>query len=109
MWMDDFSKPLWQRRPKIMERMPEPPRGNAFEIDEEKLRQATEPTDAWLETRMGKLYLLFVKAVAAAVLVALVAALIALCIAFPGFGAGLVIFFLIMAFSVLDTPSAPRQ
>lgn len=51
----DMSKPLGQRRPKILERMPEPPRpskGDAFKIDEGKLRSALPPpedTSPWYE------------------------------------------------------------
>jgi len=39
----DWSKPLGQRRPKVMERMPDPPPRMAFEIDEDKLRSALPP------------------------------------------------------------------
>jgi len=39
----DWSKPLGQRRPKIMERMPNLPPPKTFEIDEDKLRSALPP------------------------------------------------------------------
>lgn len=52
----DFSKPLGKRRPKVMERMPDPPPLPYFEIDENKLNSALpapeSESSAWEDLRM---------------------------------------------------------
>lgn len=44
--LGDLSKPLGQRRPKIMEQRPNPPPPTSFEIDERKLRAALPPVES---------------------------------------------------------------
>lgn len=44
----DWSKPLGQRRPKVMERMPNPPSPTSFAIDEAKMRSALPPKTSTL-------------------------------------------------------------
>src|SRR5688572_5258056 len=76
------------RRPKILERRPDPPPPTSFEIDDEKLRRATEPNDRWLDEWPGKIFLVFGYGVLIAIGLALLAGLVLLLIAFPGFGVG---------------------
>jgi hypothetical protein len=58
----DWSKPLGQRRPKVMERMPDPPppaKGSAFDVDTDKLRNALPPPVSSAEDDLKVLGMVF--------------------------------------------------
>lgn len=103
----DWSKPLGQRRPKVMERMPDPPPLTCFEVDEAKLRQATEPNDLWLEEWPGKAFLWLGYAILCAIGLLALAGVVLLAIWSTQFRLGLlvVIVILIICWMSPDRPS----
>lgn len=117
----DFSKPLGQRRPKVMERMPDPPAPKGFEVDEEKLREgiARSRPDAWeKQTAPEKMFFGTVYAFGGVVLLsiflAIIAGLVLLAIAFPSaafeFLIGIAVFVVIIVLSQRrETPSGPQK
>lgn len=99
----DMTKPLGKRRPKVMERMPDHPRGS-FQLDEQKFRESTEPNERWLERGVGRWYLAAGYSLLGAVAVIVAGMLLTIALAFPGMLIGVMIFAMIAAMQHSGAP-----